>query len=744
MIFPLRLTCGFPSDQVLSHSLACTFLGPSEVGSPDRYSAAPARARVAQDARCDVTQCRSVPRGAELSGRVCDRVQGAEMWRVLEGAQLVGAGLAGSWAIGLLILVGQASGEVSGPSTVVALGLAAVTALLTALCHGELQAAHARKRDFPSFLSPWLGLLAHVAALAACSRGLSATMDYISGGRGLQWARVGPLPALLGGCLPDLLALGIAAVPSLLFMLGLEHSAGLQALLNAGLAAAVLFFVGVGAAQADTVNWDGHHFLAAGCSGLLAGAAVCSFGFLGFVSLATQARAQTQGRRLALVAAAVVLTVLLLSYCAVAAVASLMVQFQKLHWSPVPLLRVFEVRDVDWARLVMASFSVLGLSLALVEVCAPLHALVVLLGGEDWRVLPRVLAHEHPCTGTPVLAIAAGAVPAGLLACTCPLWLLVRLMCVSPLAEHAVCAATVIMRRYQPSATDSVTQYQRLDCAAEGRRHKLTVRCLKSQYYTSLSSPCSVTYMDPEDISLVQGGGTVVTSLSHGSMASLKSIESIIMDMSLDDAEASDDTTSMTDAEAEDSSSSSTDIDAIVAEYKEQIRVATTQPTISEPNQATGRHVCLALAGVVVCVSLVGVATVLPPVASLWCGGLGLVGTLLLLGLIARQPQSPPDRAGVPLMPWLPGATLAANAVLCTQLLATVWPAVALWLVVGAVLYWRRQCRSRPGAAGRRERIRLHAPPRHSTVSTLIPSHRCLPDDRMRRLTQVDTILISR
>jgi hypothetical protein len=46
-------------------------------------------------------------------------------------APIVGAGLAGSWAIGLLVLVGQVAGEVSGPSTILALVIAAITAVLT-------------------------------------------------------------------------------------------------------------------------------------------------------------------------------------------------------------------------------------------------------------------------------------------------------------------------------------------------------------------------------------------------------------------------------------------------------------------------------------------------------------------------------------------------------------------------------------------------------------------------------------
>jgi fatty acid desaturase len=57
----------------------------------------------------------------------------AVMWRpsVVAAARVIGAGLAGSWAIGLLVLVGLVAGEVSGPSTILALVIAAITAVLT-------------------------------------------------------------------------------------------------------------------------------------------------------------------------------------------------------------------------------------------------------------------------------------------------------------------------------------------------------------------------------------------------------------------------------------------------------------------------------------------------------------------------------------------------------------------------------------------------------------------------------------
>jgi hypothetical protein len=57
----------------------------------------------------------------------------AVMWRsrVEDAAGIVGVGLAGSWAMGLLVLVGPVAGEVSGPSTILGLAVAAITAVLT-------------------------------------------------------------------------------------------------------------------------------------------------------------------------------------------------------------------------------------------------------------------------------------------------------------------------------------------------------------------------------------------------------------------------------------------------------------------------------------------------------------------------------------------------------------------------------------------------------------------------------------
>jgi hypothetical protein len=113
-------------------------------------------------------------------------------------------------------------------------------------------------------------------------------------------------------------------------------------------------------------------------------------------------------------------------------------------------------------------------------------------------------------------------------------------------------------------------------------------------------------------------------------------------------------------------------------------QVATTQPTVCAPTAATGRLVTLSLIGVLVCVSVVAVATVLSEALSAWCGSLGLVGALFLLALIARQPQNHREAEGrVPLVPWLPAAVVLINVVLVSQLIASVWLAAVIWMPLG-------------------------------------------------------------
>ncbi|XP_049809321.1 uncharacterized protein LOC126252470 [Schistocerca nitens] len=338
----------------------------------------------------------------------------------MEARQVWGAcaGVGSHWALGVLLLLGLAAEDWSGPAALLSLAIAFTVALLTATC------------------------------------GFRAS-DGVSCSGGSAGGRPPPPVAHGGDAGPDPVALAVAVVPALLCALGLESSWVLRLLLNAAVAAAVAFFVSVGSLHADPAMWAEHGAVADGLRGVASGAALCSYGFLGLasasasssVSASTRPSHPVQPSRLSRVTLAVLL---LASHCAVATLLAMLVHYRGLRGSAVPLLQVFEVRDVDWARVVMAACSVLAFALVMVEESGPMHAIVVSLAGEEVGALPRLLSRESGCTGTPVAAALSSGVAAAGLACACPLRALAALAALCPLVAHAVAAAGRIHSHYQP------------------------------------------------------------------------------------------------------------------------------------------------------------------------------------------------------------------------------------------------------------------------------------------------------
>ncbi|XP_046391557.1 uncharacterized protein LOC124159691 [Ischnura elegans] len=844
--------------------------------------------------------------------------------RILAGVKLVGCGLSGPWALGVFAVTGQVAGEVSGPCAVGSLAVAALAAILAALCHAELedvpvrgprdyapqapptssssvssdstqsedeggpqhtggsrgssqgpggpsQPARRRPTTARALLCGWASLLGHAAALAAACRALSASMDYITGGRVRKASaeKLGALPDLLGHSSPDVLAVGVAALPTLLFVLGLEPWHGLRTMLNLVVLSSVAFFVGAGSLEADPANWA-HSFLPAGLSGLVSGSAMSTLAFVGLHSVVAEGRreralhlARTSSKgsvrssargqhpsayhhrhttgsffpntTSVALASLTSLALAFASYFAVATTLTMMVQFRSLS-AGTPLVQAFEVRDVDWARLVMASLGIAALALSLVEASPPLHRAAVALSAPD-GLLPRRLARQNPRTATPALAILASGLLAALLACLATPLALLRLASAAPLLAHALAALDLIRRRYLPPTPQPGTREEGEEepqpREARNRRRpasrphstaqetRTTVKTLKDGLaflrkessqgdraaYQSLPTSEEMAEAVAAEASPASTppGGQEAASPAHDEEPLLSSahdsdpIEAGCMASSSEDgcgpaegaggggggaAEGCESGLSGYESD------SNTDIDAIVAEYKERLKVATLDGGMgksgestpgdgqaAEPTEATGRRVTMALCGLLAC-SLAAGGSVLLLASGAGASAVALAAAasfvaFLLLALVARQPQGhgerPPGSFRMPLVPWLPGVSLCLHVALLLQVLVSAWMPFLAWTLIGGCLYYWKRGRQRhsspavpPGWGSRRfhggdpqshhslphrrarEQVRLRPPPRHSVVSSLIPSHRRAPDETIRRLTQVDTILITR
>jgi amino acid transporter len=111
------------------------------------------------------------------------------------------------------------------------------------------------------------------------------------------------------------------------------------------------------------------------------------------------------------------------------------------------MVQAFEVRDVDWARLVMAILGISGLSFALVELAHPLHSLVRTLAIDG--LLPRHLARDLPLTGTPVAAIVTCGAAASALSLTVPIRILLKVTALSALLVNVTLSSACLWNRYR-------------------------------------------------------------------------------------------------------------------------------------------------------------------------------------------------------------------------------------------------------------------------------------------------------
>jgi APA family basic amino acid/polyamine antiporter len=250
---------------------------------------------------------------------------------------------------------------------------------------------------------------------------------------------------------------------------GISQSARLNTTLVAIKVAAVLFVIVVGAFYVKTANW--HPFAPFGYGGLnlfghtfgghtdangrplgvLAGAALAFFAYIGFDSVATQTEEARHPQRdvpFAIVATLILCTVL---YIAVVAVVTGMVPYKELDMSA-PVADAFRRVGLRWAQFLVAAAGLAGITSVLLVTMLG-QARVLLAIARDGLLPARFFAAVHPRYRTPWKSTLATGAFVAVLSAFLPVDLLLMLVNMGTLLAFVlVCAAVLIMRRTHPEA----------------------------------------------------------------------------------------------------------------------------------------------------------------------------------------------------------------------------------------------------------------------------------------------------
>src|SRR2546429_7634645 len=235
--------------------------------------------------------------------------------RVLGPLNLVTLGIGAIIGTGIFVLTGEAAAQHAGPAIVMSMVLAGFPSALAGLCYSEFASTvpiagsaytygYATLGEFVAWVIGWDLILEYALGAATVAVGWSGHLtsflhDFVGINFPAQFAAApGTIVQTAGGSVTavfNLPAVIITILVTILIVIGIKESANV----NTGIVIvkiAVVMIVIVGAAYINTANW--HPFIPEntgtfgeyGWSGILRGAGVIFFAYIGFDAVSTSAQ----------------------------------------------------------------------------------------------------------------------------------------------------------------------------------------------------------------------------------------------------------------------------------------------------------------------------------------------------------------------------------------------------------------------------------------------------------------------
>ena len=380
---------------------------------------------------------------------------------------------------GIFTVTASTAANITGPAISVSFVIAAVTCGLAALCYAEFAStvpvagsaytfSYATFGEFVAWIIGWDLILEFAIGAAVVAKGWSSYLGTVFGFAG-GTVEIGSLTLDWG-------ALLIVAVVATLLAFGTKLSSHFSAVVTAIKVSVVLLVVIVGAFSIKAVNYtpfippqesgeasgtgldqsvfslltgaQGSHY---GLYGVLAGASIVFFAFIGFDVVATTAEETKDPQRDVARGILASLAVVTLLYVAVSVVLSGMASYVDLKQAGnghPNLATAFELNGVHWAAKVISIGALAGLTTVVMVLLLGLSRVLFAMSRDG--LLPRRLAHTG-ARGTPVRITVVVAVLTAVAAAVFPIGKLEEMVNVGTLfAFILVSAGVLVLRRSRP------------------------------------------------------------------------------------------------------------------------------------------------------------------------------------------------------------------------------------------------------------------------------------------------------
>jgi APA family basic amino acid/polyamine antiporter len=378
--------------------------------------------------------------------------------RALTAFDLTLLGIGAIIGAGIFVLTGIAAATKAGPAIVLSYVVAGGVCALAALSYAELAAAvggsgsaygyaYAGLGEIIAWIIGWALMLEYGVAVSAVAIGWSG---YFANG---MQAIGFPIPAVIAtaphvgqGGLVNLPAMGIIAALTVLLCVGITASKWVNTTAVLIKLTVVILFIFVAAGHVKTENW--HDFMPFGFNGVMNGASLIFFAYIGFDAVSTAAEEARNPQRdlpIGIIASLVVCTFL---YILVSALLTGIAHYSTLN-NPSPVAQAMLNLGFNSFAGVIAFGAIAGLTTVMLVVFYGQTRILLAMSRDG--LLPKALSRINARTKTPIPVIIGAGMILASIAGFAPIGTVAEMANIGTLAAFvAVCIGVIVLRYKRP------------------------------------------------------------------------------------------------------------------------------------------------------------------------------------------------------------------------------------------------------------------------------------------------------
>ena len=396
--------------------------------------------------------------------------------RNLSAVNLVALGIGAIVGTGIFVITGQAAAMYAGPALTISFFISALGCVMAGLCYAEFAAmiptsggvysySYTTMGEVLAWFVGWILVLEYLFACSSVAVGWSgymlsllqgwgipfpyhlagATFDHLPDGRWVWTGRIINFPAVF-----------IIGFVSAFLIGGIKQSAFVNNIIVVIKVSVILLFIGFGLSYVDTSNWvpyipeNSGGYGSFGWTGILRGAAVVFYAYLGFDALSTAAGEARNPQKDMPKGILISLLICALLYICVTTVLTGIVNYKELNVdAPIALAIDRAGAGLAWLSPFIKLGAIAGLSSVILVMMLGQSRIYYSISKDG--LLPEVFSKVNDKHSVPHNATIFACVVTALIAGLFPLHVLSELVSIGTLiAFTIVCISILILRKTQP------------------------------------------------------------------------------------------------------------------------------------------------------------------------------------------------------------------------------------------------------------------------------------------------------